>query len=96
MNMMSHCDVKKNAHQIQITTIRHWVKPPTWKCSAYATGIKRASQNGSVPNLTDTADCGVAVCFTKNMARVCPILATFWQINYKLLWTILICKTSCF
>jgi len=37
-NMTSNCDVKNSAHQIQITTICHWMEPPPWKFSAYATG----------------------------------------------------------
>ena len=37
MNMTSNCDVTKSAHQIQMTTIIHWMTPP-WKFSAYATG----------------------------------------------------------
>jgi len=28
MNMTSNCDVTNSAHQTQITTIRHWTKPP--------------------------------------------------------------------
>jgi len=28
MNMTSNCDVPNNAHQIQMTTICHWMKPP--------------------------------------------------------------------
>jgi len=37
MDMTSNCDVTNNAHQIQMTTICHWMKPPPWKLSAYAT-----------------------------------------------------------
>jgi len=36
-NMTSNCDVTNSAHQIQITTICRWMKPPPWKFSAYAT-----------------------------------------------------------
>jgi len=31
MNMRSNCDVTKNAHQTQMTTICHWMKPPPIK-----------------------------------------------------------------
>jgi len=37
MEMMSNCDVTNSEHQIQMTTIRPWTKPPPWKFSAYAT-----------------------------------------------------------
>jgi len=37
MNMTSNCDVKHKAHQIEMTTICHWMKPPPRKFSAYAT-----------------------------------------------------------
>ena len=37
-NMTSNCDVTNSAHQIQITTIRHFMKPP-WKIYAYANGL---------------------------------------------------------
>jgi len=36
MDMTSNCDVTNSAHQIQMTTIWPWTKPP-WKFSAYAT-----------------------------------------------------------
>jgi len=36
MNMTANCDVTNIAHQIQMTTICHWMNPPR-KCSAYAT-----------------------------------------------------------
>jgi len=32
----SNCDVTNSTHQIQMTTLCHWMKPP-WKFSAYAT-----------------------------------------------------------
>ena len=35
--MTSFCDVTNSAHQIQITTLCHWMKPRPWKVSAYAT-----------------------------------------------------------
>jgi len=35
--MTSFCDVTNSAHQIQMTTLCHWMKPPPWKVSAYAT-----------------------------------------------------------
>ena len=38
MEMLSNCDVTNSAHQIQMTTIWPWTKPP-WKFSAYATGL---------------------------------------------------------
>jgi len=28
MNMTSNCDVINSAHQIQMTTVCHWMKPP--------------------------------------------------------------------
>jgi len=37
MNMTSNCDVTKTAHHKQMTTMCHWMKPPLWKSSAYAT-----------------------------------------------------------
>ena len=37
INMTSNCDVTKSAHQIQMTIICHWMKPPPRKFSAYAT-----------------------------------------------------------
>ena len=40
MSMTSNCDVTNSAHQIQMTTICHWMKPPPWKFSAYATEPK--------------------------------------------------------
>jgi len=36
--MTSNCDVTISAHQIQMTTLCHWMKPPPWKFSAYANG----------------------------------------------------------
>ena len=39
MSMTSNCDVTNSAHQIQMTTICHWMNPP-WKFSAYATAGK--------------------------------------------------------
>jgi len=30
MNMMSKCDITNSAHQIQMTTVCHWVKTPQW------------------------------------------------------------------
>jgi len=38
MNMMPKCDVTNSTHQIQMTTICHWMKSPPWKFSEYATG----------------------------------------------------------
>ena len=40
MEMTSNCDVTNSAHQKQITAIWPWTKPPPWKFSAYATGLK--------------------------------------------------------
>jgi len=37
VTMASNCDVINSAHQIQMATICHWMKPPPWKFSAYAT-----------------------------------------------------------
>ena len=37
MEMTSSCDVTNSEHQIQMTTIWPWTKPPPWKFSAYAT-----------------------------------------------------------
>ena len=34
MNITSNCDVTNSGHQIQLTTICHWITPP-WKFSAY-------------------------------------------------------------
>jgi len=31
-------DVTNSAHQIQMITLCHWMNPPPWKVSAYATG----------------------------------------------------------
>jgi len=39
MNMTSNCDVKKSAHQIQMTTICHWMTHLQWKFCAYATFV---------------------------------------------------------
>jgi len=36
MNMTSNCDVTNSEHQIQMTTVCHWMKPPPIKFSAYA------------------------------------------------------------
>jgi len=41
MNMTSNFDVTNGAHEIQMTTICHWRKPPSWKFSTYATGNTR-------------------------------------------------------
>jgi len=35
--MTSNCDVTNSAQQTQMTTLCHWMKPPPWKLSAYAT-----------------------------------------------------------
>jgi len=35
--MTSFCDITNSAHQIQMTTLCRWMKPPAWKVSAYAT-----------------------------------------------------------
>jgi len=31
MTMISHCDVKNSAQQIQMTSIRHWIVISRWK-----------------------------------------------------------------
>jgi len=36
--MMSNCDVTNSGHQIQMTTIYHWMKSP-WEFPAYVTAI---------------------------------------------------------
>jgi len=41
LNVTSDCDVKNNAHQIQMSTICHWLKPSPWKVPAYATAPNR-------------------------------------------------------
>jgi len=40
----SNCDVTYSAHQIQMTTICHWMNPP-WKFSAYATASDEIIEN---------------------------------------------------
>jgi len=39
--MTSFRDVTNSAHQMQMTTLCRWMKPPPWKVSAYATATKR-------------------------------------------------------
>jgi len=39
MNMTSTCDDTNSAHQLQMTTMCHWMKSPSWKFSACATAL---------------------------------------------------------
>ena len=43
MNTTSKCDVTNSAHQTQMTTMCHWMKPSPWKYSVYATDGKICS-----------------------------------------------------
>jgi len=43
MNMTSTCDIKNSAHQMQMITICHWIKSPSWTFFAYATACSTPS-----------------------------------------------------
>ena len=54
--MTSNCDVTNSAHQIQMTTLCHWMNRPPWKFSACATDQKRAPTRSGLDILQDTCD----------------------------------------
>ena len=49
MNMTSNYDVTNSAHQIQITTICHWMKPPPLQFYAYSLVLARSRERLNNP-----------------------------------------------
>ena len=93
--MTSNFDVANSAHQIQMTTICHWMKPP-WKFSAYATAfnvVPLPLTCQSRINLTQTNNFTVKsvkgmFCFDLLIACRCNCClknicnSTCWQLNH--------------
>ena len=67
--MMSFCDVTNSAHQIQMTTLCRWMKPPPMKSFCVRHWARRLGNCRQTKNTTRTN--------LKNQTRVCAFLIKY-------------------